>query len=113
MSSGVQLTTTLSRTNAGTSAVTPHVVAAAYALPALRDDAPNATTSNHGCPSRYWMKRWPTAPVAPSTPTRYRWAGAAAPAAAARRGGGDATVENDGADSATHATPMAAGATAR
>jgi hypothetical protein len=45
-----------------------HLTASLYFLPAERSDAPTACSSKCGCSASRRMKRWPTEPVAPSTP---------------------------------------------
>src|SRR5262245_17358803 len=67
-----QLETTHAAAGSGISPAKRQVQASAYGLPAERSEAASSTTSNHGWAARSWMKRWPTAPVAPRTPTGIR-----------------------------------------
>src|SRR5262245_29971833 len=53
-----------------------HVAACAYGLPAERSDAASSTSSNQGWFARSDTILWPTAPVAPSTPTGIFFEGA-------------------------------------
>jgi aspartate-semialdehyde dehydrogenase len=46
-----------------------HLHASEYCLPIERSEAVSTPTSNQGCCANNWMNLWPTAPVAPSTPT--------------------------------------------
>jgi hypothetical protein len=46
-----------------------HLTASLYFLPADLDEAPTAWRTKCGCCWSRRMKRWPTEPVAPSTPT--------------------------------------------
>ena len=67
--SGAHGLTSMSRTAGGIGVVCFQFAARAYVLPAERADAPRACTAKYGWLSRRAMKRWPTVPVAPSTPT--------------------------------------------
>jgi hypothetical protein len=67
--SGSQGFTSMSRTPEGIGVVCFQFVARWYAFPADRADAPRACTTKYGWVSRRAMKRCPTVPVAPSTPT--------------------------------------------
>ena len=67
--SGWHSCTIVSRTMEGIRLVCFQLTALGYAFPADRGDAPRAWMVNHGWFARRVMKRWPTVPVAPSTPT--------------------------------------------
>jgi len=58
-----------SRTPDGMGVVCFQFVAIAYVFPADRADAPRACTTKYGWSTRRAIKRCPTVPVAPSTPT--------------------------------------------
>jgi hypothetical protein len=68
-SSGVHFFTTNSPMRSEKGSACFHLTASLYFLPADRSDAPTACSSKCGCSARRRMKRWPTEPVAPSTPT--------------------------------------------
>src|SRR5437016_2548530 len=53
----------------GVASVQRPATASAYDFPAEAALAATAVTSNHGCCASSDTKRWPTIPVAPSTPT--------------------------------------------
>ena len=61
--------TVIEATASGSGVARRQVQASRYDLPAERSEATSSATSNHGWSASSWMKRWPTAPVAPSTPT--------------------------------------------
>ena len=63
------VTVSVGHARAGSGVASRQVHASRYGLPAERSEAATSATSNQGWSARSWMKRWPTAPVAPSTPT--------------------------------------------
>lgn len=67
--SGKQSLTTIFLTIAGIGVVCFQLTALGYSLFADREDAPKAWIINHGCAARRVIKRCPTVPVAPRTPT--------------------------------------------
>lgn len=67
-SSGVHFFTTNSPMRSEYGSACFHLTASLYFLPADRSEAPTACSSKCGWSARSRMKRWPTEPVAPSTP---------------------------------------------
>lgn len=67
--SGLHSCTTSSLTTPGIGVDCFQVTAREYGFPADLDEAPSTWILNHGWAASRTMNRWPTVPVAPSTPT--------------------------------------------
>ncbi len=68
--SGSVARTTNLATSSGVGELSRHLAASLYVSPTLASLAVSAAISNSGWGSSSWISRCPTAPVAPSTPTR-------------------------------------------